>query len=139
MFEDDFMAIQSDMIALCLELCGSVKVDKVYHYVYHNGSSSFISSFFLYQGKLIGFNDITDNRDLVRHFLHVCREDAHRVIKLCEKNNKPIPKEMKLIYDVDTDHLDTNYTYVDSNDTVIEESPNILFQNWKEEIQSKIG
>jgi len=122
-FEDYFSELQADMVSICLEYV-SEKADMIY--IYCSCEGKIISSNFFYRinDMLVrkhklnealtpedkGFlYDTSGNRQSAA--LSFINEDVEKINELCEKYNREMPTEMKLIYDVKRNSLVANYKY----------------------------
>ena len=120
-FEDEFSALQADMVSICLEYVDDV-ADKIY--IYCSAEDGWITGDFFYQinGKVVQchrLNEVLlpgqaeydvsgDRQDAV---LDVISEDIAKLQAVCKKYNRPMPTEMKLVYNVKTDAFDAEYKY----------------------------
>lgn len=120
-FEDEFMDVQSDMVSLCLEYVES-NADKIYIYVSNENDSLTFNVFFSIKGQVVTTNEVNqvlsiqgiqidDSLERRRAILKIGVEDLQRIISICDKYNQPVPTEMKLVYDVNSNSLDANYQY----------------------------
>ena len=120
-FEDELSDIQADMVSICLEYINN-RAEKVYiHCMNDNG---LINSNFFYKinGKVFerhklnnDFNDIQpsyeDFLDLQIQVLRILCEDIQKLTDICKNYDRPMPSEMKLIYDVQKNKLSAQYSY----------------------------
>jgi hypothetical protein len=127
-FEDRFSEIQAEMVSLCLEYADENKaedfsVDNIYIYCSCETveDSTWVEGnlFFRVDGKLIDshmingaetFKDCVpeEQQDAVLDALSECIEEARKV---CKEFDRPMPTEMKLVYDVKSGNLDAAYQY----------------------------
>lgn len=109
-FEDEFTDIQSGLISLCLELTDS-QVDTVFAYCGIEDHSFMFNSFFEKDGKILSARQAATDVSLVKEFLRVGTHDLENFKSVCTKWNKPIPRQIKMIYDVKTGKFDANISY----------------------------
>lgn len=120
-FEDLFSELQADMVSICLD---NVEKRADIIYIYCSCEESVIVSCYFYningkvvsRGKLndaIGPNDTQYDVSIARQkaVTKELNENIKRISELCTENNKPMPTEMKLIYDVEKGSLKTEYKY----------------------------
>lgn len=148
-FEDYFSELQADMVSICLEYAEN-RADKIY--IYCSCEKKVISSNFFYiiNGILLkkhklndaiklsdnGFSyDISIERQNAA--LEIINEDIEEINEVCQKYNREMPTEMKLIYDVNKNSLEAKYRYdlVYSNDS--EKTARDVADEWFEQIKSE--
>jgi hypothetical protein len=150
-FEDLFSELQSDIVSICLEYVNN-RADKIYIYCsYENG---IISSDFFYNinGKVVErhkLNDAiqeqidkqnleydvsTERQDAV---LNIIEEDILKIKSVCQKYDRDMPSEIKLIYNVKDHKLKAKYRYdlVYTNDPV--KSADDIAMEWFDQIQTE--
>ncbi|MCL2672281.1 MAG: hypothetical protein FWF10_09655 [Clostridiales bacterium] len=114
-FESKFSALQADMVSICLEYCEQ-KATTIFIHVICEKDSVFANFFFrmngaLYRKALLGNNIGTVSLLRQKEALSIVTKSVWALVKLCKEENNPVPTEIKLIYDVQTGHLDANYGY----------------------------
>lgn len=129
-FEDRFSKLQADMISICMEYIGD-RADKVY--VYASCEAYMISSsvYYLINNKYVEchkVNDALENGDnrydvsTERQFmvLNIINDDVEKIEELCEKYDREVPTELKLIYDAKSGRFQAEYRYdlVHTNDDI---------------------
>ena len=118
MFEDEIAELQIDMVDICNEYsCGVA--DKIYIYVgYEN--LQFVMPFYQINNNLLmpeelnksGLDiDFDVSGDCQDQVLDILNEDTDKIIELFEKNDRPRPTEMRIIYDLHTKKFDVEYKY----------------------------
>ena len=117
-FENRFSEVQADMVSICLEYAERI-ADKVF--IYASCEGDIISSNFFYQvnGQLKKKHKLNDDTD--RHcdtsvkrqqaVLKILNDDIEQIKILCARVNRPMPTEMKLVFDVKTSDLSAKYQY----------------------------
>ncbi len=146
-FEDYFSELQADMVSICLEYVEK-RADMLY--IYCSYESKMIASNFFYRinGILVkkhklnealnpdekGFPyDISGNRQSAA--LNIINEDLEEISELCEKHNRRMPTEMKLIYDVKKNSLVAKYKYDLIYSTDPEKTADDVANEWFEEMR----
>ncbi len=127
-FEDYFSELQADMVSACLEYVEK-RVEKVYIYCSFEGNMLSGDFFYKVNGKVVRkhkLNDaITDKQkeydvSITRQKTAVNKilDDIKAINKLCQKYQRDMPTQMKLVYDVAANALNADYCYeaVFSND-----------------------
>ena len=139
-FEDEFMEAQSRIIALCVEFAGN-RADKVYAYGSIEESSISFNAFFNIDGQIKTTNNIAADPDAIWDFLDLGEADLVKIRQICIHYEKPVPTELKMIYDcksgkIDTESgkIDTEYKYesICSAKTGIDSSE--IFMKWLDEV-----
>lgn len=151
-FEDYFSELQADMVSICLEYVSN-KADKIFIYA-SNEFDQFTSDVFFEVNEFIlkkhKLNDaiqivggqsnniynVSDDRQIA--VLNICNQNLRKIKGLCNKFNREMPTEMKLIYDVSRNKLEAQYSYEIkySNDPV--KTAGHVFDEWFEEMGGKL-
>ena len=128
-FEDEFLEVQAQIISLCVEFAEN-KADKVYAYGSIEGNSISFNAFFNIDGKIKTTNQIVTDTDMIWDFLDLGQSDLEKLIKICTCYGKPVPTELKMIYDCKSGKMDTKYQYesICSAKTGIDASE--IFMEW---------
>ncbi len=129
-FEDSFSTILLDMIYIALEFCDNT-VDFIY--IHCSNEKNCISSniFFKKQDKKIKRYEIQGATTFrQQELIHSINEKIKEFEKLCVDNKQAIPTEMKLIYEVSTKNLISDfayeYQYSNSKDLFVQD----IFDRW---------
>lgn len=117
-FEDQLMEIQSDMISLSLEYVEN-KAEIVYIYVVLEDGLVSFDVFYKIGGFISEKSDvneylsekINDSDDIQFSLLEYGIEDAEKIEVLFKENSKEVPTEIRLVYDVKNNSLESNYIY----------------------------
>ena len=116
-FEDLFMDIQADMICVCLEYA-SRNVDKIFIYASVEGGITTSSHFYKIKGNVLKphkINTFLPEQDVSverqRACVHMLINDVEELIALCKEHDKPMPTEIKMVYDVKKNSLNVDYKY----------------------------
>ena len=148
-FEDYFSELQADMVSICLEYVDN-RADRIY--IYCSCEETIISSDFFYciEGKIKERHELNEDnvnksnkyiydtsserQDMV---LEILTEDIEKIKALCQRYNKEMPTEIKLIYDVQKNKLKAEYKYdlVYYNEPV--KTADDIAMEWFEKIKSE--
>lgn len=144
-FEELFSELQSDMISICMEYVED-RADKVYVYASCEEGMTSSSFFYLIKDKYVEahkLNDALEDGDerydvsIERGFmvLDIINDNIWKIEELCEKYERDIPTELKLIYDVKTGRFQAEYKYdlVHTNDDI--KTADDFADEWFEEIK----
>lgn len=145
-FEDEFMEVQSDMVSLCLEYIES-KADNIYIYASNENNSLTFNVFFEIKGQIATTNEVNkilsslnmevdDSIERKRAILKIGVQDLQKIISICTKYNQPVPTEMKLVYNVNSNSLDAHYQYENIYSNTDKASYDI-FSEWMQQIKNK--
>lgn len=134
-FEDDFLYVQSRIIALCVEFADN-KADKVYAYGSIEENSISFNTFFNIGGQIKTTNNVVTDTDTIWDFLDLGESDLEKIKEICIHYGKPVPTELKMIYDCKTGQIDTKYQYnsICSAKTGIDSSE--IFLKWLDEVRN---
>lgn len=134
-FEDDFLDVQSRIIALCVEFADN-KADKVYAYGSIEENSISFNAFFNIGGQIKTTNNVVTDTDTIWDFLDLGESDLEKIKEICIHYGKPVPTELKMIYDCKTSQIDTKYQYnsICSAKTEIDSSE--IFLKWLDEVRN---
>lgn len=146
-FEDEFSAKQTDMIQLALEYADRVeqKIDTVYIY----GSFETMYSFDVFykddRNNIVMLHELSQKGmseseidNLIFSVLKLGNQDLQDIHKICRKYNRPMPTQIKLIYDHKQNKVKGKYSYdlfYSNSDTLT--SGNI-FEQWYNEIKEEV-
>lgn len=143
MFEDEFSALQADMVDICNEYsCGVA--DKIFIYAANEGmilaQHFYCINTNLYKCSKLNNTGLTVSFDVSidcqRKVLDILNEDIQRLQSLCEKYDQPVPKLMKLVYEPKTKKFNAEYKY--ENQTTDEISVFDNYDAWFEEEKSRV-
>lgn len=120
-FEDVFTEIQADMVSICLEYVEK-RAEKIY--IYCSYENNMISSGFFYKinGKVVKkhkLNDVISNEQAKydvsiqrqKGAISIINEDIKAIKELCQQNQREMPTQIKLTYDILTNKLNADYSY----------------------------
>lgn len=143
MFEDEFSALQADMVDICNEYSKGV-ADKIFIYAANEGmiltQHFYCINTNLYKCSKLNNTGLTVSFDVSidcqRQVLDILNEDIQRLQSLCEKYDQPVPKLMKLVYEPKTKKFNAEYKY--ENQTTDEISVFDNYDAWFEEEKSRL-
>ncbi len=143
MFEDEFSALQADMVDICNEYSKGV-ADKIFIYAANEGmilaQHFYCINTNLYKCSKLNNTGLTVSFDVSidcqRQVLDILNEDIQRLQSLCEKYDQPVPKLMKLVYEPKTKKFNGEYKY--ENQTTDEISVFDNYDAWFEEEKSRL-
>lgn len=151
-FEDYFSELQADMVSICLEYVNN-KADMIF--IYASNEFGQFSSDVFYKindcivekhklnsviqnggGQSKYTYDVSKERQIA--VLNICNENLRKIKDLCQKYNREMLTEMKLIYDVSRNKLEVQYSYEIkyTNDPV--KTAGHIFDEWFEEMGGKL-
>ena len=143
MFEDEFSALQADMVDICNEYSKGV-ADKIFIYAANEGMI-LAQHFYCISNKIFDGHKLNDtdlqiefdvSDDCQEQVLDILNEDIQRLQSLCEKYDQPVPKLMKLVYEPKTKKFNGEYKY--ENQTTDEISVFDNYDAWFEEEKAKL-
>ena len=133
-FEDEFSEVQTGLISLCMELTRT-KVDKVFAYCSIEDNSQAFNAFFEKDGKILKNNQVGANIETVNEFLRLGTSDLDQLREVCARYGKPVPRQIKMIYDTKTHGFDAKISY---NSLLNEgKSAGQVFMEWRSEVENK--
>lgn len=136
-FEDEFMDIQSGMVALCLEAAGDANVEVVYIYGSIEGGMTSFNTFFRMGGVVRGLTEVVPDRSLALQVLDLGTDDLGRLRTLCGERGRACPTEIRGRYETATGGYRVHYSY----DPIVADpdygiSPATVFDTWMDDVQS---
>ncbi|GHT84847.1 hypothetical protein FACS1894137_08380 [Spirochaetia bacterium] len=119
-FEELFVELQADMIDICLEYVEE-RADIIYIYCSFEQNALTNNFFYRINDMLVKkhkLNDAAKNGknydvsiDRQQLVVKEINKDIEKINALCREHNKPMPTEMKIIYDVRRKNMETEYLY----------------------------
>ena len=99
-----------------------------------SSSSISFNAFFNIGGQIITTNNVVTDTDTIWDFLDLGESDLEKIKEICIHYGKPVPTELKMIYDCKTGQIDTKYQYnsICSAKTGIDSSE--IFLKWLDEV-----
>lgn len=141
-FEDLFMDLQADMVFACKDYVKGA-ADKIYIYISQEGRMTSGDCFFEIKGQMLKkhkLNTISSQYDVSLNNQQKCNviliEDALELEQLCKEHNRPMPTEIKMVYDVKKNSLDVKYKYDNQWLNHKDKAPNDIVDEWFEEIKN---
>lgn len=133
-FEDEFSEVQTGLISLCMELT-RIKVDKVFAYCNIEGKSQSFNAFFEKDGRILKNNQVGASIETVNDFLRLGTSDLNQLREICTRYGKPVPRQIKMVYDAKTHGFDARISY----DSLLDEgkSAGQAFMEWRSEVENK--
>ena len=116
-FEDLFMEIQEDMIVAGLDFVDEV-ADKIYIYGSQEGRLSVGDCFFEVNGDVYTRTELKelsddyyacDKKETI--CIRTLTNDVSKMDDLCKEYDRPMPTEIKMVYDVKKGSLSVDYKY----------------------------
>ena len=133
-FEDSLSMILTDIVDLSLDYCHK-SVDTIF--IHCSNENNCISSnvFFKKDGKKIKRSQIPEiTSDNQKELMHSINEKIKDFEILCANNNQHIPTEIKIIYEVFSKRLKTDFSYEkkysESSELVVQD----IFDEWFESV-----
>ena len=105
MFEDEFSALQADMVDICNEYSKGM-ADKIFIYAANEGMI-LTHHFYCINNKIYDCHKLNDSglqikfdvsKDCQGKVLDILNEDTQKIESVCRKYKQPVPKLMKLMY-----------------------------------------
>ena len=143
MFEDEFSALQADMVDICNEYSQGM-ADKIFIYAANEGmilvQHFYCINFNLYKCSKLNNAGVKVNFDTSvgcqEQVLDILNEDIQKIESICRKYKQPVPKLMKLTYEPKTKKFNAEYTY--ENQTSDDVSVFDNYDAWFEEEQRRL-
>lgn len=143
MFEDEFSALQADMVDICNEYSKGM-ADKIFIYA-ANEDMILVQHFYCINFNLYKCSKLNNARVKVNfdtsdgcqeQVLDILNEDIQKIESVCNKYEQPVPKLMKLIYEPKTKKFNAEYTYENQTSDKVSVFDN--YDAWFEEEQRRL-
>lgn len=119
----------------------------IYIYASNENNSLTFNVFFEIKGQIATTNEVNkilsslnmkvdDSIERRRAILKIGVQDLQKIISICTKYNQPVPTEMKLVYNVNSNSLDAHYQYENIYSNTDKASYDI-FSEWMQQIKNK--
>ena len=141
-FEDYFSEMHADMVDICMEYV-DYNADKIYIYCSCEAMTIHADYFYKIDGQIVERykvnmvshrNNATSENEAT--CLDILGHDVLKLEKLCIEHKRPMPTEIKMIYDVKKNSLDAKYKYDNQwYDDETRTSDDILAE-WIEEVKN---
>lgn len=140
-FEEQFSEKQTSMIAVALEYAETLgqSVEAVYIYASKEHNMFTFNVFFRTARGYHYTHQLSDKPDyeLIDQLLNCGLDDWKAIEKLCQRYERPMPTQLKLIYETATKRVKANYSYdlfYSTSDTL---NPEDIFMQWFEEVSQE--
>jgi hypothetical protein len=146
-FEDFFTELQADMVSICLEYAAN-KADEIFIHCSCEQGIVTANVFYRINGVVVRRSKLNDalSDEQKKSFQYdvsdarqqglnrIVNENIRKIEKVCKDNNRPMPTEMKIRYNVSKNSMKADYSYDllytnDENKKVSE-----IFKKWFEEV-----
>lgn len=143
-FEDEFTAIQTDMIEICLEYVDD-RADVVYVYASYEDDTISCDYFYEIGSSVIERHRLNDLQGYVydtsiqrqKACMDILVEDVQKLITVCNEHGREMPTEIKLIYDVNNNKINANYDYEEKYSFSDAKTADDIAEEWFEEIKKR--
>ncbi|WP_434776872.1 hypothetical protein [Neisseria sp. Ec49-e6-T10] len=145
-FEDYFSELQADMVSIALEYVDN-EADYIYIYCSYEPNMYYFDLFYKINNKIVKKHnlnmatliekkyDTSDERQEI--VLDIGLKNLKSIKEVCKKHERPMPTEMKLIYDVKANSLEAKYQYDLLYSDKEELLPMDIFEQWFEEVSQQ--
>ena len=143
MFEDEFSAVQADMVDICNEYSKGL-ADTIFIYAANEGMI-LAQHFYCIHNRLYECHTLNDSglqtkfdvsKSRQGQVLDILNADIQRIQAVCEKYTQPAPKLMKLIYEPKTKRFAAEYRYESQTSDDVSVFDN--YDAWFEEEQRRL-
>ncbi|QIQ21446.1 DUF600 domain-containing protein [Zophobihabitans entericus] len=142
-FEDSLSELQADMVDITLEYAFH-KADKIFIYCSCENNTYYFSFFYEINGMIVHkhkLKDIDSTYDVSisrqKGAVKIGVEDLEKIHELCKEQQREMPTEMKLIYDVKKNNLSANYSYESKYSSTDNLMAMDIFDQWFDEVVQK--
>lgn len=143
-FEDEFSAIQTDMIQICLEYVEKM-ADTVYIYGSYEESTISCDFFYKIEGKIYERHELNQTGKAYdtsiqrqKACLRILNDDIKKMIAICNQYKMDMPTEIKLVYDVNKNSVSAIYQYAPVYSQNENKTADDISQKWLEEERAKL-
>ena len=142
--EDEITELQVDMVDICNEYSKGF-ANKIYIYVANEGMI-LAHHFYGINNKMFDCQELNDaglsvefdvSENCQEQVLDILNEDIQKIQALCEKNNRPVPKLMKITYEPKTKKFNADYKYENqtSDDVSVFDNDDAWFEEEKAKLE----
>ncbi|MBO0451875.1 hypothetical protein [Candidatus Enterococcus murrayae] len=142
-FEDYFTDLQADMVSICLEYVEN-DGEVIYIYCSYERKVYSVGYFYKINGKLKErhkVNEELSNLDVSIHrqqtVLQILMDDLKQIEDVCKQFGRPMPTEMKLIYDIKNNSYNASYQYELVYSEEGEKTADDIEEEWFEEVMKQ--
>ena len=146
MFEDEFSALQADMVDICNEYSQGL-ADKIFIYAANEGmiltQHFYCINLNLYKCSKLNNAGLSAEFDVSKEcqgqVLDILNEDIQKIQILCEKYKQPVPKLMKLVYEPKTKKINADYKYENqfTDDMALSDIVNAWFEEERAKLENQ--
>ncbi|MGC6767863.1 hypothetical protein ACYSNR_11530 [Enterococcus sp. LJL128] len=145
-FDNKFMDLQFAMVSVAVEFVNK-KADKAF--VYGSIEEGVVTGDVFYQvgkrifkkhelSKLNDFSNINMGDEMQYRMLGLFSEDLQSLMKLFKEDNREVPTEFKMIYDINSGKFNSNLSYdLKYSDSDYKDASDI-FDKWFDEVKKEI-
>ncbi|MCH5262283.1 MAG: hypothetical protein J1F42_05165 [Lachnospiraceae bacterium] len=146
-FETYFSELQADMVSICLENVED-RADMIYIYCSFESNVLASSYFYKINGKVVSRAKLNDavgpdepQYDVSvarqKEVMNIINDDIRKIRQICMDYDRPMPTEMKIIYDVKKNSLNTDYKYENVYSSSKTKTAYDIAEEWFEEMKRK--
>ncbi len=146
-FEDYFSELQADMVDICLENVEN-RAREIYIYCSYEDNVIVSSYFYNINGMVVSRGCLNDairsgeepydvSCERQKQVTEILIEDLKKIKDICQKYNKPMPTEIKIVYNVETNHMNADYKYENVYSDDSEKIAYDVLDEWFEEVKKK--
>ena len=140
-FEDIFTELQKDMNDICLEYVND-NAQMVYIYGSCEGHTLCSDVFYRINDRILKKHKLNDAENgfvydvsinVQKQVIQILNEDMSKIKELCASNNRPMPTQIKLKYDVISRKVNADYSYDVKYSDSVDKSANDVLNEWFDE------
>lgn len=139
-FEDLIAEKHKDMVSIALELSEAMKVrvDKIYVYAAYETMYNY-NIFYQVGGNFFYTNELSDSPDIktIIKALKIGNKDLQELHFIFKENNKPMPTEIKMVYDVSLRNLAVSYSYENKYSGSTDTTSDMMFKAWFDKVSQE--
>lgn len=141
-FEDYFAEFQSNMVSICLEYCNK-KADVIYILGSYEADMLSCHWFYDFDGNIVRkhkINTISPELEVTvqrqKQCMAILVQNMKKIIELCKEYERPMPTEIRLIYDANTHKIDAKYSYEPMWSNHSTKLSNDILDEWIQELSN---
>jgi len=139
-FEDYFSEMQADMVGICLEYVEK-RAERVFIYCSFEENVVFSNFFFKVNEHVVKKNELNNvirqgdklydiSLDRQKTTISIINDNIKQINMLCNENDREMPTQVKLIYDVRSNSVQAEYKYELMHSREESKSANDIFEEW---------
>ena len=120
-FENQFSELISDILGVCYEYVEG-RAEKIYVYLSNEAQIQYCGCFYKINGRVVRRGKLStalqpgelpydEKDDVQRRLCDILREDWGKIVDLFRQNKRPMPTEIRMVYDVATGRPDVRIQY----------------------------